>query len=140
MTEQVNSLFDTGIERYKAGEGTDTLIPLFKDICAQAPKMAAAWTCLAWLYMLSDQPTQAYKAAQKGLKLDASDPQVRINYAMTMLETGQAGVRQHIEVIQQMIANSSELKEQVRETLEEGLTRKPDWKSLNKVKNWLFES
>jgi predicted Zn-dependent protease len=140
MTEQATDLFDTGIERYKAGEGPDTLIPLFKEVCANAPKTSAAWSCLAWLYMLDNQPAQALKAAQKAVKLDAGDPQTRVNLAMTMLETGQTGVRQHIQAAQQIMSMAPELREQVQENLEEGLTRKPNWDSLKRVKNWLFES
>ena len=140
MTEQVTALFDTGLERYKAGEGPDTLIPLFKEICDRAPKMGPAWSCLAWLYTLDNQPTQAYKAAQKAIKLDAGDPQTQINLALTMLETGQTGVRQHIQAAQQMIALDTELRAQVEENIEEGLSRKPDWDSLKRVKNWLFPS
>src|SRR4028118_310510 len=140
MTESVASLFDTGLERYKAGEGPDTLIPVFKDICDRAPKLAAAWSCLAWLYLLDDKPDQAYKVALKGVKLDQNAPQARINLAVAMLETGQTGVRKHIDVVKQLMAIDPEVRRDLSESIEDGLTRKPDWKSLNRVKNWLSES
>jgi hypothetical protein len=139
MTESLTTLFDTGLERYKAGEGPDTLIPVFKDICDRAPKIAAAWSCLAWLYLLDDQPEQAYKVALKGVKLDQNAPQARINLVLAMLETGQTGVRKHIDLTKQLIAIDSEVRDDLYESIEDGLTRKPDWKTLNRVKNWLSE-
>lgn len=139
MTESLNSLFDTGLERYNAGEGPDTLIPVFKDICDRAPKIAAAWSCLAWLYLLDDKPEQAYKVALKGVKLDQSAPQARVNLAVAMLETGQSGVRKHIDVVKQMMALDSEVRRDLYESIEDGLNRKPDWESLMRVKAWLSE-
>jgi predicted Zn-dependent protease len=140
MTQEVSSLVDTGIERYKAGEGPQTLIPFFKDICDRAPKTSSAWSCLAWLYLLDDKPQLAYKAAQKAVKLNPNEPQSRINLAVAMLEAGQAGVREHVENAQQLLATYPEYAPEVKETLEEGLSRKPDWKSLTRIKNWLFPS
>ncbi len=141
MTEiaDANALFDAGLERYNAGEGPDTLIPVFKDICDRSPKLAAAWSCLAWLYLLENKPEQAYKFALKGVKLDQSAPQGRVNLVLAMLETGQKGVRQHIDAIKQMISLDSEVERDLTESIEDGLTRKPDWKSLNRVKIWLAE-
>ncbi len=140
MTEQANSLFDIGIERYKAGENPETLIPLFKEICSSAPKSGAAWSCLAWLYMLDNQPALAYKAAQKAVKLEPGDPQTQVNLACTLLENGQKGVRQHIEIAQKLMDYEPELRQHVEENITEGLTRKPDWDSLKRVKSWLFPS
>lgn len=140
MTQSATSLFDTSLERYNAGEGPETLIPVFKDICDRAPKIAAAWSCLAWLYLLDNKPEQAYKVAQKGVKLDPGAPQARVNLALAMLQTGQTGVRKHIEVVQQMMALDSEVRQSLSESIEDGLSRKPDWESLKRVKNWLFES
>jgi hypothetical protein len=36
MTQTVEALFDQAIERYKAGEGPNELIPTFKEICDRA--------------------------------------------------------------------------------------------------------
>lgn len=140
MTESVTSLFDTGLERYQAGEGPETLIPVFKDICDHSPKTAAAWSCLAWLYLLDDKPDQAYKAALKGVKLDQNAPQGRVNLVLAMLETGQTGVRKHIDLVKQLMAIDPEARRDLSESIEDGLSRKPDWKSLNRIKTWLFES
>ncbi len=139
MTNTVESLFDTGLERYKAGESAQTLIPVFQEICDRAPRSSAAWTCLAWLYLLDNKPSFAYKAAQKAVKLNPQDPQARINLAVAMLETGQKGLREHIEVASQLITLNSEWREEVQNSIADGLSRKPDWQSLAKVKKWLFE-
>ncbi len=140
MTQTVESLFDEGIERYKAGEGPETLIPVFKEVCDRARKNSSAWTCLAWLYLLTDKGSAAYDAAQKAVKLNPQDPQARINLVLAMLETSKKGVRPHIEVAQQLIMAVSELQDEVRENIEDGLTRKPGWKSLERVQAWLFEN
>lgn len=140
MTETVEALFDQGLERYNAGESTETLLPLFKEVCDRAPKNSSAWTCLAWLYLLDNKPTQAAKAAQKAVKLNPQDPQARVNLAMAMLETAQTGVRQHVEVASQIMMVAPELRQEVERNFEDGLSRKPEWKSLTRVKSWLFES
>ena len=138
MTQTVESLFDAGLERYKAGEEASSLIPVFKEVCERAPKSGSAWTCLAWLYLLEDKPSSASKAAQKAVKLNPQDPQARVNLAVAMLENGQKGVRQHIDVVQQLMAVNSEWYGEIQNSIEDGLSRKPDWESLSKVKNWLF--
>ncbi|MEA5625352.1 hypothetical protein [Nostoc sp. UHCC 0251] len=139
MTNTVESLFDTGLERYKAGEGADSLIPVFKEVCDRAPKTSAAWVCLAWLYLLDNKPNLAYKAAQKAVKLNPQDPQARVNLALAMLETGQKGLREHIDIAQQLIFVNPEWRDEIKTSIEDGLSRKPDWQSLTKVKNWLLE-
>ncbi|MUL38049.1 tetratricopeptide repeat protein [Gloeocapsopsis dulcis] len=138
MTETVDSLFETAIERYKAGEDPATLIPVFQELCDRAPKSSAAWTCLAWIYLLNDKPNSAYKAAQKAVKLQPHDPQARVNLAVAMLETGQKGVREHIDHAMQLIMIDSEMRDEIKQSIDDGLTRKPEWKSLQRVQNWLF--
>jgi predicted Zn-dependent protease len=139
MTETVESLFDKGLERYKAGEPAAELIPIFKDVCDRSPKSSSAWTCLAWLYLLDNKSSLAYKAAQKAVKLNPQDPQARVNLAVAMLETKQKGLREHIELAQQLIFISSEWEEEIKKSIEDGLSRKPDWQSLIKVQKWIFE-
>ncbi|AFY45632.1 M48 family metallopeptidase [Nostoc sp. PCC 7107] len=139
MTNTVESLFDTGLERYKAGEAVDSLIPVFKEVCDRAPKTSAAWICLAWLYLLDNKGNSAYKAAQKAVKLSPQDPQARVNLALAMLETGQKGLRQHIDAVQQLFLVNPEWRDEIKNSIEDGLSRKPDWDSLLKVKKWLFE-
>ena len=139
MTETIEFLFDTGLERYKAGEAPASLIPVFKELCDRAPKSSVAWTCLAWLYLLDSKPSAAYKAAQKAVKLNPQDPQARVNLAVAMLETGEKGLRQHVDFAQQLIFVNPELRDEIQQSIADGLSRKPDWESLEKVKNWIFE-
>lgn len=138
MTQTVESLFDTGLSRYKAGEAAADLIPVFKEVCDRSPKTSAAWICLAWLYLLEDKATLALKAAQKAVKLNPQDPQARVNLAVAMLETNQKGIRQHIDVANQLILVNPEWREEIQNSIEDGLTRKSDWQSLAKVKAWIL--
>ena len=138
-TETIEQTFQAALERYQAGEGPDTLIPVFKEICDRAPKNSPSWTCLSWLYLLGDRPELALKAAQKAVKLTSYDPQARINLAIAMLESGKKGVRQHIDKALQTIVASEEVREEVKQSIADGLSRKPGWKSLEKVRVWLFE-
>lgn len=140
MTQTAEDLFNEGIERYKKGESPATLIPLFKEICDRAPKQSTAWTCLAWLYLLEDKPKSAYKAAQKAVKLNPEDPQARVNLAAAMLETNKSGVREHIDIVQRLIMAVSEYHQEIEENCKEGLSRKPDWPSLQRIYDWLFSS
>jgi len=139
MTQTVEDLFDQAIERYKAGEAPEQLIPVFKEICDRSKKASAAWTCLAWLYLLVDKPNQAVDVATKAVKLNPQDPQSRINLAVAMLDSGKKGVRPHIELVQQIVMISAELREEIEQNIADGLARKPGWKSLERVKAWLFE-
>ncbi|MDB9537718.1 hypothetical protein PN451_18090 [Dolichospermum planctonicum CS-1226] len=139
MTNTIDSLFDTGLERYKAGESVESLIPVFKEVCDRSPRASSAWTCLAWLYLLDEKPSLAYKAAYKAVKLNPQDPQARINLAVAMLETGEKGLRQHIEFAKQLIFVNEEWREEVKNSIEDGFSRKPDWPNLAKVKLWIFE-
>lgn len=135
----VEALFDQGVERYQAGEPVADLIPLFKDVCDRSPKSSPAWTCLSWLYLLDDKPTLALKAAQKAVKLNPQDAQARVNLSIAMLETSQKGVRQQVELAGQLVMAVEELREEVQRNFEEGLKRKPNWKSLSRVQSWIFE-
>ena len=133
-------LFQEGFERYQAGESVKTLIPLFKDVCDRAPKNSNALTSLAWLYLLDEKPSSAYKAAKSAIKLNSHDPQARINLAVAMLELGKTGVRSHVEIAEQMIMADSDWLDEVKKNFEDGLSRKPDWKHLLRVKKWLLDA
>lgn len=138
-TSTVEELFDSGIERYKQGEAIETLIPMFKEVCDRAPKNSSSWTCLAWLYLLAGKSESGYKAAQKAVKLNPQDPQARVNLAIAMIETGKKGVREHIEITQQILMISEELKQEITESLADGLARKADWSALQRVQGWLAQ-
>lgn len=134
------ALFDSGVARYRAGEGPATLVPLFKDVCDRSPKSSSAWTCLAWLYLLDGKGSLALKAAKKGVKLNPQDAQARINLALAMLETQQKGVREHVELAEQIAIASDEVRAELKENLEEALRRAPNRKSFQRVWKWLFDS
>lgn len=136
-TPTVEEIFDTAIAQYKAGADAAELIPTFEIVCQKAPKSAPAWTCLAWLYLLVGKTQSAYKAAQKAVKLNPQDPQARINLVLAMLEKGQKGVRDHIELVQHIMMVVPELRQEVTDNIQEGLTRKPDWDALLRVQAWI---
>ena len=138
MSESTEALFEQALEKYQAGEAPANLIPTFEEICTTTPKNSAAWTCLAWLYLLEEKPQQALKAAQRSVKIEPRDPQTQLNLALAMLDAKQKGVRKHIEIVQQAIDFDENIKASIKENIEEGLSRKPDWKSLKKAQDWLF--
>jgi len=138
-TETVETLFERGIERYQAGESPEILLPVFKEMGEIAPKNAAVWTSLAWLYLLANKPKSALKMAQKAVKCDRKAPQARVNLALAMLETKTKGVRPHIDAALQIMAASDEIRNDVRENIQDGFERKPDWESLKRVNKWLFD-
>lgn len=140
MSQTIEEQFEDGLNRYQAGESAEALIPFFKELSAQAPKNSAIYTCLSWLYLLVGKPNAAYKAAQKAIKITPQDPQAHINIAIAILESGRKGVREHIELATQLVMSVEEVQEDIRQNFEEGLTRKPDWDSLKKVENWIFNS
>ena len=140
LNQSLEQIYNQALESYTAGEEPQKLIPIFKDICNQAPKFSYGWSGLAWLYLLNNQPEEAFKAAKKGVKTNTHSPQARVNLALAMLATGQKGVREHVREAQFMMAQSDELLQEVEENIQDGLSRKPDWPELEKVKKWLFES
>ncbi len=141
MTETTTAadLFDNAIKDYQAGKSPAELIPVFIDICDRAPKLDAAWTCLSWLYLLEDKPQLAMKAAQRSIKIDPFDAQTRINLAVGMLETRTSGVRDHIETAKSIVESAPEVREQVVANFKDGFSRKPDWQSLKRVENLIFD-
>jgi hypothetical protein len=120
------TMFDEAITRYKDGAAPEELIPVFQDICDHAPKSSPAWTCLAWLYLLTDKP-------------NPEDPQARVNLVLAMLATKQKGVRPHVELIDHIISAVAELRQEIQDNLTDGLTRKPDWPEVKRLQTWLFE-
>ncbi len=138
--ESAEDLFKQGVERYTAGEPAADLIPVFQQICDRQPKISSSWTCLSWLYLLDSKPSLAFKAAQKAVKLNPEDPQARINLAIAMLETSQKGVREQVEIAKNWLIILSDMKEEIVENFAEGAKRRPDWKGLERVKNWILSN
>jgi tetratricopeptide (TPR) repeat protein len=139
-TQTPEELFQAGLKRYQEGEEAAVLIPIFQKICDRQPKVASSWICLSWLYLLDQKSALAYKTSLKAVKLSPEDPQARINLAIAMLETSQKGVREHIEAAQNWMMILKDMKAEIVENFEEGKRRRPDWKELERVQNWVFEN
>ena len=137
MDQSEASLFEEALNRYKAGSPADALIEDFQKIISTTPNNAAAWTCLSWLQLLCDSPQEALRSARYAVKINGQDPQSRINLSLALLETNSKGVRDHIDYVKRAIFVLPELEKELKESFEDGLRRKPNWKTLIKIKNWL---
>ena len=120
-----------------AGADAEEVLPLFIRITESAPRQSAGWTCLAWLQLLCEQPEEALRSARFAVKLNPQDPQARINLSLALLETDSKGVRDHIQVVQQVLTMAPDVSDDLKGALEDGLQRRPGWKALQKVKTWL---
>jgi len=137
MESSQENLFEQAMSRYQAGADAVEILPLFVRITEAAPRQSAGWTCLAWLQLLCDQPDEALRSARFAVKLNPQDPQARINLSLALLETDSKGVRDHIQVVQQVLTMAPEVSDELKGALEDGLQRRPGWKALEKVKTWL---
>ncbi|QEY32912.1 hypothetical protein EVJ50_12410 [Synechococcus sp. RSCCF101] len=137
MPTSCDSLFEQALERYRNGAEASALLPDFEAITSQAPRQASGWICLAWLQLLTGDGEDALRSARTGVRLSPQDPQARINLALALLATGAAGVRDQIQVVQRILSMAPDLGTELRESIEDGLKRRPDWKELIKVKTWL---
>ena len=137
MESSQENLFDQAMSQYQAGADAEEVLPLFIRITESAPRQSAGWTCLAWLQLLCDQPEEALRSARFAVKLNPQDPQARINLSLALLETDSKGVRDHIQVVQQVLTMAPEVSDDLKGALEDGLQRRPGWKALQKVKTWL---
>ena len=137
MESSQENLFDQAMSRYQAGADAEEVLPLFIRITESAPRQSAGWTCLAWLQLLCDQPEEALRSARFAVKLNPQDPQARINLSLALLETDSKGVRDHIQVVQQVLTMAPDVTDDLKGALEDGLQRRPGWKALQKVKTWL---
>ena len=131
------SLFEQAMARYQDGAAASEVIEDFITITNSAPRQSAGWTCLAWLQLLCDQPEDALRSARFAVKLNGQDPQARINLSLAMLETQAKGVRDHVQVVQQILAVAPEVTQELQASIADGLARKPGWPALLKVKSWL---
>ena len=137
MESSQESLFEQAMDRYQAGASAAEILPDFLRITESAPQQSAGWTCLAWLQLLCDQPDEALRSARFAVRLNGQDPQARINLSLALLETQSKGVRDHIQVVQQVITLAPEVSSELKASIADGLERKPNWKALEKVKAWL---
>ena len=136
-TTAESSLFEQALERYQQGAPLAEVIASFEQITQAEPRLSAGWTCLAWLQLLNNQPLEGLRSARLAVRLSPQDPQARINLTLAMLETGAKGVREHIEVVQRVLAMAPEMADEINDAIADGLQRKPDWQALEKVRSWL---
>ena len=137
MESSQESLFEQAMARYQAGASAADILPDFLRITEAAPRQSAGWTCLAWLQLLCDLPEDALRSARYAVKLNPQDPQARINLSLALLETESKGVREHVQVVQQVLTMAPQISDELRTALDDGLQRRPNWTSLEKVKTWL---
>ena len=137
LDHPAESLFEDALKRYKAGSSPEQLVKDFEQITSSTPNNAAAWTCLSWLQLLCDIPQEALRSARYAVKLNGQDPQSRINLSLALLETNSKGVRDHVEYVKRAMFVLPEIEKELKESFEDGLLRKPDWKALLKIKSWL---
>ncbi len=137
MVQSEESLFEEALERYKSGSAPEELIKDFEKITASTPNNAAGWTCLSWLQLLCDLPKEALRSARFAVKLNGQDPQSRINLSLALLETNSKGVRDHIDYVKRAMLVLPEVEKELKDSIDDGLSHKPNWKSLIKIKSWL---
>ena len=137
MESSQESLFEQAMARYQAGASAAEILPDFLRITEAAPRQSAGWTCLAWLQLLCDLPEDALRSARFAVKLNPQDPQARVNLSLALLETEPNGGREHVQVVQQVLTMAPQISDELRTALDDGLQRRPNWTSLEKVKTWL---
>jgi len=137
MESTQESLFEQAMTRYQDGAPAADLLDDFITITEAAPRQSAGWTCLAWLQLRGDQPEAALRSARTAVKLNPQDPQARINLSLAMLETKSKGVRDQIELVQQVLAMAPDVGQELQASIADGFQRRPGWPALTKVKNWL---
>ena len=134
---EIENDFNDALSRYQAGEDINQIIPEFKKIINQIPNHFAAWTCLSWLELLQKNNEDALFAAKQAVKLNGQDPQARMNLVLALLATNSKGVRNHIDLIKRLIIIAPELEEDLKKSINDGLSRDTDWIELKKIKKWL---
>ena len=133
----IEAEFNAALSRYEAGEDLLPLVDDFKKIINQIPNHFAAWTCLAWLYLLLRNNNEALFAAKQAVKLNGQDLQARMNLTLALLATNTKGVRDNIDLIKRIVIMAPDLEEDLKLSVEDGFSRYPDWPELKKVKKWL---
>ena len=134
---QIETDFNAALSRYKSGHPLNKVLNDFQKIINQIPNHFAAWTCLSWLYLLMQNNDEALRSAKQAVKLNGQDPQARMNLSLALLSTNTKGVREHIEIIKRMMIMLPELNSELKESIQDGFERYPDWPELSKVKKWL---
>ncbi len=140
MTDEINPIesdFNAALSRYQDGQ---ELVPIAKDfqkIIQQIPNHFAAWTCLSWLQLLLKNNEEALAAARQAVRLNHQDPQARMNLSLALLATKNKGVREHVELIKKMTIMMPDVKTELKESVDDGFKRYPNWPELIKINRWL---
>ena len=140
MTGDINTIesdFNAALSRYQDGQELLPLVEDFQKIIQQIPNHFAAWTCLSWLQLLLKNNEEALAAARQAVRLNQQDPQARMNLSLALLATKNKGVRENVELIKNMGRMMPDVKSDLKESLEDGFQRYPDWPELTKIKKWL---
>ena len=133
----IEAEFNAALSRYEAGEDLLPLVDDFKKIINQIPNHFAAWTCLAWLYLLLKNNTEALFAAKQAVKLNSQDLQARMNLSLALLATNTKGVRENIDLIKRIMIMAPDLEKDLKLSVEDGFSKYPEWPELKKIKKWL---
>ena len=133
----IEAEFNAALSRYEAGEDLLPLVDDFKKIINQIPNHFAAWTCLAWLYLLLKNNSEALFAAKQAVKLNGQDLQARMNLSLALLATNTKGVRENIDLIKRIMIMAPDLEKDLKLSVEDGFSKYPEWPELKKVKKWL---
>ena len=118
MTDDINPIesdFNAALSRYQDGQ---ELIPIsqdFQKIIQQIPNHFAAWTCLSWLQLLLKNNEEA----------------------LALLATNNKGGREHVELIKKMAMMMPDVKTELKDSVEDGFNRYPNWPELTKINKWL---
>ena len=136
--DEAQGPFEQALAAYRKGGSAEELLPTFLEIVRSSPNHGASWTCLCWLQLLAGRPLSALKSGRMAVRLNPQDPQARLNLSLAMLETNTKGVREQIQQIQKVLTMAPDLKEDLQQSMVDGLERRGDWQALRKVRTWLF--
>ena len=140
MTEDINPIetdFNSALSKYHDGQELTLIVEDFQKIIHQIPNHFAAWTCLSWLHLLLKNNEEALLAARQAVRLNQQDPQARMNLSLALLATNNKGVRDQVELIKKMAIMMPDVKTELKESVQDGFNRYPNWPELNKINKWL---
>ena len=140
MIDEINPIesdFNAALSRYQNGKDLNSILQDFQKIIQQLPNHFAAWTCLSWLQLLLKKNEEALASARQAVNLNQQDPQARMNLSLALLATNNKGVREHVELIKKMAMMMPDVKKELKESVEDGFNRYPNWPELTKINNWL---
>ena len=140
MNKEIKTIevdFNAALSKYQDGQDLNPIVQDFQKIIQHIPNHFAAWTCLSWLQLLLKNNEEALAAARQAVRLNHQDPQARMNLSLALLATNNKGVRENIELIKKMSTMMPDIKSELKESVEDGFSRYPDWPELTKIKKWL---